>query len=83
MFKRQALINLILILIPRLSVIFSIIRPYLEKREKAENLQRQESQKMRENAESRRDGQTPQVEKKGPVDFGSGEWGSPQPVACP
>jgi len=65
MFKKEALINLILILIPLLFVRFSIIRPYLEKREKAENMQRQETQKMRDNVETRRDGQTQQVGKKG------------------
>lgn len=50
MFKRQALINLLLILIPLLFVIFGIVKPYLEKREKAVNMQMQETQKMRENS---------------------------------
>jgi len=65
MFKKQALINLILILIPLLFVIFSIVRPYLEKREKAESMQKEETQNRRENAETRRDDQLQQGEKRG------------------
>jgi flagellar biosynthesis/type III secretory pathway M-ring protein FliF/YscJ len=55
MFKKQAIINLLLILIPLLFVIFGIVKPYLEKREEAVNIQRQEAQKLPENSETRKE----------------------------